>query len=390
MTRYTVISADCHAGAASAEGGFLAYVDPQYRERLRIQMDELAKLQAERLSKLFAQEFMAEQDATDAASKGGRTGAWDPDRRIRELEADGIVADIIFPDGSQQNDAPFLAANGPGEIGADHELQAAGAWAYNRWLAEFVSHNQSRHAGIAIMTVHDVAGAVAQITWAREHGLRGVLLPAGVGDLPFYHHPRYEPIWSACEALGLPVHTHVGSATPDYGDLPGSGALFAVESLWFSHRPLWFLIWGGVFERHPGLKMVFAEQGADWVPDTLRIMDNMYLHMFRHEKKRLSLKPSEYWKRQCYVEAMFLSRREARMRHDIGIENMLWGSDYPHYEGSWPHSKKLIQKALHDVPEHEVRAILSENAAALYGFDLQELDAIAARVGPAIGEGVDA
>ncbi len=120
------------------------------------------------------------------------------------------------------------------------------------------------------------------------------------------------------------------------------------------------------------------------MPDTLRIMDNMYLHMFRHEQKRLSRKPSEYWQRQCYVEAMFLSRREARMREGIGVGNMLWGSDYPHYEGSWPRSKELIARALSDVSEEHRRAILSVNAAALFGFDLAELDPIGREVGPEI------
>ena len=385
MARYTVISADCHAGATYPNGGFLDYVEAAHRDRLRDEMSRLERERAERMEKLFAMEFMAEQDGTDAAREGGRSGAWDPERRLVELEADGIVADVIFPDGSQSNEAPFQAAAGPGAMGADQALQTIGAWAYNRWLAEFCSHAPTRHAGVAIVTVHDVDEAVRQIEWASEHGLRGVLLPAGVGDLPFYHHPRYEPIWSACEERRLPLHTHVGSATPDYGDLPGAGALFAYESLWFSHRPLWFLVWGGVFERHPELRIVFAEQGADWVPDALRIMDNLYLHMFRHEQKRLSLKPSEYWRRQCYVEAMFLSRREARMRERIGIPNLLWGSDYPHYEGSWPRSKELVANALRDVPEDQRRAILSENAAALYGFDLAELDAIAEKVGPEIG-----
>jgi predicted TIM-barrel fold metal-dependent hydrolase len=386
MGRYTVISADCHAGATYAEGGFLDYVEERHHAPLREEMARLERERDERMEKLFALEFMAEQDGTDAALGGGRAGAWEPACRLRELEADGIAAEVIFPDGSQNNAAPFQAAEGPGAIAADHALQGVGAWAYNRWLAEFCAHAAGRHAGLAIATLHDVDEAVRQIAWAADHGLRGVLLPSGVGELPFYHHPRYEPIWTICEERRLPLHTHVGSATPDYGDLPGSGALFAYESLWFSHRPFWFLVWGGVFERHPELKMVFAEQGADWVPDTTRILDNMYLHMFRHEQKRLSLKPSEYWQRQCYVEAMFLSRREARMRERIGVGNMLWGSDYPHYEGSWPRSKELIASALRDVAEDERRAILSENAAAVYGFDLAELDPIGARIGPEIPE----
>jgi predicted TIM-barrel fold metal-dependent hydrolase len=382
MPRYTVISTDCHAGATYALGGFLDYVPETHREPLRAEMARLDAEQRAQMEKLFAADFRAEQDATRAAQAGGRAGAWDPARRLQELEADGIVADVIFPDGSQSNAAPFQAAEGPGALGADPALQSVGAWAYNRWLADFVSHDPERHAGLALVTVHDVDDAVRQVGWAADHGLRGVLLPSGVGNLPFYHHPRYEPLWAVCAERGLPLHTHVGSASPDYGDLPGSGALFAYESLWLSHRPLWFLIWGGVFERHPALRMVFAEQGADWVPDTLRIMDNMYLHMFRHEQARLALRPSEYWERQCYVQAMFLSRREARMRERIGVPTLLWGSDYPHYEGSWPRSAELIAHALADVPDTERRAILSENAAALYGFDLAALDVVGAKVGP--------
>lgn len=384
MERYTVISTDCHAGASYGKGGFLDYVEQRYHDALRDEMARLTSEQAERMEKLFASEFRSEQDGTDEAIDGGRSGAWDPDRRLQQLEADGIVAEILFPDGSQNNAAPFAAAAGPGAVGADHALQTVGAWAYNRWLAEFCGHSAERRAGLAIITIHDVDESVRQIRWAHENGLRGVLLPSGVGNLPFYHHPRYEPIWQACNEFDLPLHTHVGSATPDYGDLPGSGAIFAYESLWLSHRPLWFIIWGGVFERNPDLKMVFVEQGADWVPDTLRIMDNMYLYMFQHEKKRLSLKPSDYWKKHCYVQAMFLSRREARMRDRIGVANMMWGSDYPHYEGSWPRSKERVARALEDVPELDRRAILSENAARLYGFDLAKLDEIGSRVGPEI------
>src|SRR5262249_51183021 len=153
------------------------------------------------MARLFARDFMAKQDETEAAAKGGRSGAWDPVRRIEELEADGIVADVIFPDGSQDNAPPFMAAAGPGAVGAAHALQVAGAEASNRWLADCVAENPGRHAGVALMTVHDIEAAVKQIRWAKQHGLRGVLLPAGVGALPFSPHPRYEPIWQECEEL---------------------------------------------------------------------------------------------------------------------------------------------------------------------------------------------
>ena len=123
MPRYTVISTDCPGGATYALGGFLDYVPEAHRERLRGEMARLDAEQRERMGKLFAQEFMAEQDGSGAAQAGGRSGAWDAERRLAELEADGIVADVIFPDGSQSNAAPFQAAEGPGALGADHALQ---------------------------------------------------------------------------------------------------------------------------------------------------------------------------------------------------------------------------------------------------------------------------
>jgi predicted TIM-barrel fold metal-dependent hydrolase len=366
-------------------GGFLDYVDPGFRQLLEqdmAQAKDFKKFQEE----LFAEDFRRELDESSRVQGGGRDGVWDPALHLEQLAADGVVADIIFPDGSQQNAPPFLAAAGPGAVGADHSLQGVGAWAYNRWLGEFVSHAPGRLGGIAVMTIHDIDDAVRQVHWAKEHGLRGVLLPAGVGNLPFYHHPRYEPIWDVCEDLGMPLHTHVGSATPDYGDLPGSLTIFATESMWFSHRPFWFLIWGGVFERHPRLQVVFAEQGSDWLPELLELLDRMYLTMFRHEQSRLSFRPSEYWKRQCTVQSMFLSQREVGMRHQIGIENMTWGSDYPHYEGSWPNSLKCLREMLSGVPETEIRAILAGNASRIYGFDLADLDRLAASIGPQMSD----
>jgi len=379
MRRYTIISTDCHAGPLHAEGGFLDYIDPGYRDALKEDMANEPNWQ-EMMEELFAPELREEQDQSLAVLDGGRRGVADPGRHLKELELDGVVADIIFPDDTQQNGPPFHAAFGPGHKGANHALQGVGAWAYNRWLADFVSHAPGRLGGLAVMTIHDIDGAVRQVTWAKEHGLKGVILPAGVGNLPFYHDPCYEPIWSVCEDLGMPIHTHVGSATPDYGDLPGSTTLFATESMWFSHRPFWFLLWGAVFERHPKLQMVFAEQGADWVPDLLQLLDFMYETYFAHEQKRLSLKPSEYWQRQCTVQAMFLTQRDVDARHIIGIENMTWGSDYPHYEGSYPKSIGHLQKLLKDVPEDEVRALLATNAARIYGFDMAELDAVAAEL----------
>jgi predicted TIM-barrel fold metal-dependent hydrolase len=155
------------------------------------------------------------------------------------------------------------------------------------------------------------------------------------------------------------------------------------EGPWFAHRPLTFLMWSGVFERHPGLTVVMAEQGSAWVVATLKGWDRTYeLPMFRHMTAMLPLKPSEYFARQVFVAASMLTPDECSIRHKIGVDKLMWGSDYPHPEGTWPNTKKKIHETFGDVPEDEARAMLGETAAKVYGFDAEQLAVDAERVGP--------
>jgi predicted TIM-barrel fold metal-dependent hydrolase len=391
MERYMVISADAHAGVP--DGGYRQYME---RRHWRDYDEYLAGyepgLRGHRLSfnnlggEIFREEVTHEMDSQREVQAGGRSGAYDAARRLREMEADGIVADVLFPDGSLKNAAPFFASAKPGTW--RQELQGVGARAYNRWLADFCSQNPGRHAGLAVITIHDIEGAVAEIRWAKDTGLRGVIIPASVGEggLPFYNHPRYEPLWATCAETGLPIHTHVGSSMPEYGGLPGARYLFPTESAWLSHRPLWFLLWSGVFHRYPTLKMVFTEQGCTWVPDALQRMDRIYKDLFREARHTLPLSPTECWERQCFVSAMLRDPTERDARHHIGVNKIVWGSDYPHFEGSWPHSVRTLHNALNGVPEPDVRAMLGENAAQVYGFDVAKLRPVAERVGPRVSD----
>ncbi|MCH7554166.1 MAG: amidohydrolase, partial [Chloroflexi bacterium] len=341
MQSYMIISGDGHAGVP--DGGYRPYLESKhhddYEEYLKGYLPG-SRAHSKSLEvfggEIFGQAVTEEIDTQKEVEAGGRAGAWDAGRRIREMEADGIVAEVLFPDGSLQNAAPFFAASKPGFY--PYHLQEAGSRAYNRWLVEFCGQARGRLGGLAVVTIHDVDAAVQEIQWAKTNGLMGIIIPASVGEqgLPFYNHPRYEPIWAACAETELPLHTHVGSSVPDYQGLPGSRMLFPTESGWLSHRPLWFMLWSGVFERYPTLKMVFAEQGSTWVPDVLHRMDTLYKDLFRDSQKTLSLAPSEYWDRQCYVGAMFRDRTEREARRDIGVGKIVWGSDYPHIEGSWP------------------------------------------------------
>ena len=368
--RYVVISADCHGGGPLRE----------YREYLA----------AEHLDEYDRWAAAHENPYKDLeGDDGGRN--WDSDRRLKEIEADGVAAEVIFPN----TVPPFfpkaaLVHQPPAANAGDLALRWAGLRAHNRWLADFCAAAPGRRAGIASILLHDVDAAVAEIEWAASAGLTGgVLLPGappGSGVPPLYA-PDYEPIWSACESLGLPINHHSGSAAPDYGPYPEANVMFLLEVTWWAHRTLWHLLFAGVMERHPALQFVFTEQGTAWIPEQLQTLDYYYARMRAATGSqeeawgadvmaRLSLKPSEYWARQCHVGSSFVRQHEVALRDRVGVDRIMWGSDFPHKEGCWPYSREHLRLAFAGVPQDEVQAMVGGNAARVYGFDLGALAAL--------------
>lgn len=379
MKPILMISADCHAGPLPET--YEKYLEKSLHGEYAAWVAEAEAQRASRQS-LFEGKFLEKHKA--GASSGGVTGAWDPDQRIRELEGDGTVAEVIYPDSIVGGGVPFGAGIGMNSRKVEARLTLAGARAHNRWLKDLCDAHPGRRAGIAVIPIDDIETAVQEITWARgAFAQGGVMLPAGTGHLPMYFDPRYEPIWAACADLGLPVSFHTGSGPPDYGEFPFSPMLYVAEASWFAHRPLTFLIWSGVFERHPKLTVVMAEQGSAWIIPTLRAWDGQYRRpMFEHLVGGLSRAPSEYFARQIFIAASMLTPEECGVRHKIGVDKLMWGSDYPHPEGTWPHTKKRIHETFSRVPEPEIRAMLGETAMKVYGFDVDALAAHAERVGP--------
>ena len=158
-----------------------------------------------------------------------------------------------------------------------------------------------------------------------------------------------------------------------------------------------FLI--SVMDRHPDLQFVFTEQGTAWLPDELTRLDYYRDRLSgaggaagSQEAKlgasaaRLSLTPSEYWARQCHVGSSFIRRAEVDLRDRVGVDRIMWGSDFPHLEGCWPYSRQHLRLAFAGVPEDEVRSMVGANAARLYGFDLSALAVLAEEFGPSPAE----
>jgi len=385
MDRYLVISSDCHAGLPPER--YRDYVDPQLREifdvALPIQIEETRKAARKFLVDDINMEWRQGQERA-------LSGAWDHEERLKVLDADGIAGEVIFPDGiTEMNMPPFGAGISLPTEGVDPHLQWAGARAHNRWLVEFCQMAPERRAGVAIAPIlWDVDEAVKEIHWARENGLRGILIPSMWGQQDAYHHPKYEPIWAACEDLEMVVHLHSGAAPMnDYADHVGMMGIYITEVVWWSVRPICFLIWGGVFERHPRLKLAITESTTVWVPELLQLMDFRYSETHYAAKlgdyrSHLSMKPSEYFARGVVLGASCMPRREVEMRHEIGLDNIMWGSDYPHPEGTWPTTRPQMLDAFRGVPEPEIAAMLGGNAARVYGFDTEKLAPLAARIGP--------
>jgi predicted TIM-barrel fold metal-dependent hydrolase len=385
--RYTVISADCHGGSDIA--GYRPYLEARH-------LDEFDAWAA------------AFRNPYDDLRDAGASRNWDSDRRLAELEADGIVGEVIFPNTIPPFfPTPSLLNQPPAANAGDLDLRWAGLHAHNRWLADFCAATPGRRAGVAQILLHDVDRAVEEVRWARDNGLTGgVLLPGappGSGVPPLYA-PDYEPLWATCAELGMPVNHHSGSATPDYGPYPEANVIFLLEVTWWAHRTLWHLLFAGVLERHPELQVVFTEQGTEWLAERLPSLDYYYGRMSgasdvaadgalsqeeifgRDVMARLSLKPSEYFARQCHVGASFIRQNEVPLRAAVGVDKIMWGSDFPHREGCWPWSADHLRLAFADVDPVEVRAMVGGNAAALYGFDLDALAPVAARVGPPVDE----
>ncbi len=385
MDPYLVISADCHAGLPNAE--YRAWLDPEYRETF-----DAALMERQRMAELANQGFLNQEFADEwhAENEEGLRGGWDAGRRDKELDADGVAGEVIFPDADSVTSgasAPFGA--GLGSTGdTPPELLLAGARAHNRWLAELCADSPERRAGVAVVPIlADIDAAVVEIRRAHESGLRGgILIPPMWQPYEPYHHPRYEPVWTVCEELGMPVHVHSGVADKAaYGPHIG---IYTAEVRFWSSRPLWFLIWSGVFERHPDLRFGVAECGAFWVNDLLWRMDLVFERDHGSRKlgeqltANVTMRPSEYFDRNCFIGASNTQRRELARRYEIGVGNLCWGNDFPHPEGTWPHTMQFLREAFWDIPRDETAAILGLNAAEVYGFDVDALTPLAGRIGP--------
>ncbi len=383
-SRYLLVSCDSHAGP-SLERQLRDYCPKAHLD----DFDAYAAAMASVTNK---------GDATNSLGHNPRrlkmtrecAGLQDPQARLRDMDGQGVAADVIFAGGQNDEPLPFVGGGvfGVGPSETDPALRALGHQIWNRWLADYVSVDPSRLFGVFQVPIWDVQHTITEMEWARNNDLRLMSFPAPRPDYPAYNDEVYEPFWSAAEDLEIPLLTHVGGGEMPLGRYNQGGIpVFLAEVSWMSRRGLWQMIFGGVFERHPRLKLVFTEQGLAWVGDTLKELDSINIDTFHTARSdQLPRLPSEYWAQNCYVCASFLAPFEVPLRYECGIPNLMWGTDYPHVESTWPDTIVSLRNTFAGVPEHEIRAIVGENAVDVYGLDGARLRTIADRIGPTAAE----
>jgi len=285
----------------------------------------------------------------------------DPELRVKDQDLDGIQGEVLYG---------VLGASGRLN---DDEAAAELLRIYNEWLADFCAKKPERYAGLASIPSHDVDAAVDEIERvAHRGGLSGVEVANSYDMAPLFD-PSWEKLWAVAEEAGMPLHYHTIGPRPDYDFQNMEGlagrqafAVFITSFQLAMAKIIMEIIYGGVLEAHPNLKVVIGESGIGWIPYALEHMDLEWEDQF--QDLTLKMKPSDYWRRQCF--ATYQSDPIGlRLLDILGEENVMWGSDFPHPDGVWPDSQTFIEREFKGVDEAVKQKIVCANAAALYGFD---------------------
>lgn len=296
-------------------------------------------------------------------------GAGPAEQRLREQDEDGIDAEVLFP--------PVFATRFLEGI-TDRDVYKAMIRAYNTWLAdEFCAVAPDRLIGNSVTPISNVDDAVAEVRFAHEHGLRSVAFyqfPNGTG----FAQPEDDRFWETCLELGMAISPHFG-----FGEIrapqpkPGTGTAGQAYAAALcqragSHAPVFCmaqLMAAGVFDRFPEIRFYFAETNASWLPFTMYFMDdNHEIFSSAFGGRKMELTPSEYIRRHCHF-SIIRDPVAIQLADLIPIDNIMWGTDFPHSVGSFPHSQKFLDETFAGRDDLR-RKITLENPARFFGLDL--------------------
>jgi uncharacterized protein len=284
--------------------------------------------------------------------------------RLADMDRDGIDATVMY--------GPIVPL-----LIKDPELRRVCYRAYNEWLAEFCATAPARLVGAGLIPIDEPKAAADEVHHLTQLGLRtGMLLAARV-DLPLWDL-AWEPLWQAAAATGIPIGFHLGGGLrtvvpsgPAAADPGNMGVRVSCATLQMD-EPLAGVIFSGALERHPNLKIVLAETGIGWLPYMLERMDDTYRKFLdaeeywrAHGGLPLTMSPSAYFRRQVWATFQ-ADQAGLRLLDVLGDERVMWASDYPHADSTWPESQAVIERNFTGVAARARRRILCDNARELY------------------------
>ena len=365
--RHGMISADSHVEIP--ESAWLEYLDADLREsapRLEIAEEGVFRVFEGRRTRIHANETLGRQagakserfgDALDwAREKQKKSGASDPALRLADQDTDGVSAEILYFGG------PLVNAR-------DERLRIRSYSAYNAWLADFCAYAPKRLVGAAALPVESAELALAEFDNVVARGFRTAYMPLFPKEGSFAD-PAWEPLWARLADRRMPIGLHIGGLRREERRFDDAG-IFMTQNLMARigmAEALGEIIMCGVLQRHPELQVVSVEAQVGWMSFALSHMDTVWKKHRHWTKSPLEEEPSAYFRRQVFATFTDdpVGMREAR---HIGVDNLMWSSDYPHSETAWPHSREQVEAWAPQFDPETRDKLLWKNAARLYGLD---------------------
>jgi predicted TIM-barrel fold metal-dependent hydrolase len=396
--RYELISADCHidlcwlppdlfvSGASSAWKERMPFVSdgpkgPAWITQKGATLGRPCGMGSAGREYIPGRIHRADRMAATGLYEDGKRGIRrlsDPELRVKDQDLDGVQGEVLYG---------ILGTTGRMN---DPEAAVEVIRIYNEWLADFCSTHPDRYAGLASIPNHPLEAAIVEVERVAKRGVCRGLDIANSSDLKPLWDPYWNPLWEVINSSGLPLHFHtVGGYLPDNirkivflgsdptraslpdaptVDLRVARAAFATNITQFQINManiLTSMIFSGVLERYPGVRLVLGESGIGWIPYVLWRMDAEWEDQFKDLE--LTMPPSEYWRRQCWATYQ-TDPIGVKLIDELGADKIMWGSDFPHPDGIWPDSREYIQKELGHLPADVRRKVVCENAGRLYGF----------------------
>jgi predicted TIM-barrel fold metal-dependent hydrolase len=363
--KYFMVSADGHV--QEPYDLWHTRVDEKYHERLPGVI--LVKGVQAQKTEGFRQPLSLAKTVLEGEDKLRNSSGKTPEARLADLAADGVDAEILFP-----NKGLTMWAT------KDPVFSGAMCRAYNDWAWETFADVNDRLAPMACIAPADVPAALAEIQRCAALGFRGLSLPCKPVFGPPDHEElnynlrEFDPLWDAICDVDLPVTFHISTGRDPRTARSRGGAIinYAVHSLGPTIEPLANLCASGVAEAHPTLRFGSIEAGIGWVPWALQAMDEAYKKHHMWVRPKLELLPSEYFKRQGFASFQDDKAGLDLAREHGLVDNFIWANDYPHHEGSWPHSPEAIERTMGDLTDDERARILGLNSARIFRFPIPE------------------